>query len=93
MLDKINLQLVIKIFIPLGTVIEHIMIVNKELLSSRDILGCDSAGDVAIDGVIQVRELTVAAETVVHFVGNSGNVVIRSLELYWNIHVTPACNN
>ena len=69
------------------------MIVDKELLSSGDILGCDSAGDVAIDGVIQVRELTVAGEAVVHFVGNSGNVVVGSLELYWNIHVTPACNN
>ena len=87
---KINLQLIIKILVPLWTVIENIMIVNKEFRASRDMFGGDGAGDVSIDRVVQVRELTVAGEAVVHLVSNSGNVVLRSLKLDWNVHVSPA---
>ena len=86
---KINLQLIIQIFIPLRAVIEDVMIVNKELLASGNVFGGDGAGDVSVHGVGQVGELAVGAEAVVHLVAHCGDVRVGCLELLGDVHVSP----
>ena len=50
------------------------MVVNKQLLALLHWLAGHRAGDVAVHGVDQVRELAVWVEAVVHLVTQSGHV-------------------
>ena len=62
---------------------------HQELLPLGDHLGGHGAGDVAVDRVVQVRELAVAAEAVVHLVTSRGYVVLSALKLDRNVHISP----
>ena len=86
----IYLQCIVQVFIPLRAVIKDIVIMHHELLPLGHRLGGHSAGDVAVDGVVQVSELAVAAEAVVHLVPSRGCVVLSALKLDRDVHISPA---
>ena len=46
------LQCVVEVLIPLGTVIQDVVVMHKQLLPCQHGLGGESAGDVAVDGVV-----------------------------------------
>ena len=82
--------MIIQLLVPLGAVVEDVVVVHEQLLAGGDGLGGGGAGDVAVHGVAQVGELAVAAEAVVHLVRQRGHVRGGGLELDRDVHVSPS---
>ena len=61
--------------LPLRTVVQHVVVVDSELLPTRERLDGADTGDVAEHRVVHLPELTVGPEAVLDLVAEAGSVL------------------